>query len=283
MNKKWALIPLLLSAICLGSHAEPKVKINLFPKQPLETVIMADSNFRTQIEIPIGLEEEVLTKSLDKFLPYASIGGTLPLVSVKALDSFVYLVTGGQLNFSKENKNIIDYKVKLEIDFNTLSRDNHDLWFSAGIKGKGSANSKEFDDAFKIPGLFIDNLDEYNFFINAYLVPNLDRGNLIMGVGVDNLLGNTSEKIKIPISVALKFPPIFKKRTGSSEASLYVSTQVIFPISPTEGFEFFGQAGVELKGKTGDALCLYGQLSYNKELPFKVSSGIKIGTYSKNK
>ncbi len=311
MRLKSLLIPVLCGALFLGSqkqaHAESNLHLGLFPEQPLYQTIMVDPDvFRTEIQVPRGLEQEILKNPIEEILPYISISKTLPLASLdisnRALLSAMpktaedengelsdriisaSLVASGQLNFPQNQENDIDYKARLELFLNspmidTCLSEGNKLYIVGGLTGQGSTRLDELSNKTlsQIPESFID---EYSFSADLYIVPKSPYSDqfLILRIGLDNIAGNTSEELNVNISTTWEFPSLFygMELFENFKLSPYVSTYVKIPTDDEKPTTLSGQFGIKISGESDKDLFLYAQANSNEQEPWNFYVGLKL-------
>ncbi len=312
--RKALIIPALCSALLLGSlkqaNADSNLHIGLFPEQPVYRTIMADPDIlRTEIQVPQGLEKELLEKPVKKLLPYISLSKTLPLASLdissrrllsaipktaveantepsdKILSALI--VAGGQLNFPQNLGSEIDYKTKLELFLNSpmidtcLSEGNR-LYLIGGFNTQGSIETRGLENKSlsEIPENF--NQENYSFSADAYIVPKSPYSDqfLIFRVGVDNLFSNISEKPNVNISTTWEFPPLFHffKMFENFKLSPYTSLHIQIPTGSEneKPITAIGQLGIKASGESDRAVFLYTQANYNAQKPWSFYTGLKL-------
>jgi len=310
MRLKNLLIPVLCGALFLGSqkqaHAEPNLHLGLFPEQPLYKTIMVDPDvFRTEIQVPRGLEQEILQNPIKEILPYISVSKTLPLASLEISNRSLLsampktaedengelsdriisasLVASGQLNFPQNQATEIDYQTKLELFLsspmiNTCLSEGDRVYIVAGLTGQGSTNLNELSNKTlsQIPESFID---EYSFSGDLYIVPKSPYSEqyLILRIGVDNIAGNTPETPNVNISTTWEFPPLFYGLDMLENFKLlpYASMYFKIPTDNQKPTEISGQLGLKVSGESEKGLFLYTQVNYREQEPWNFYVGLK--------
>ena len=306
-------LPLLVlcGRLLLGSleeaNTESNLHLGLFPEQPIYRTIMADPDIlKTQIQVPQGLEKELLEKPVKEILPYISLAKTLPLASLdissrRLLSSMpktavdkngelsdkvisASLIASGQLTFPKNEENDISYKTRLELFLNspmvdTCSSEGNKLYLVGGFTGQGSTKSSELPNK-TLSQIAESFIDRYSFSGDVYIVPKSPYSDqyLILRVGVDNIAGNTSEKPNVNISTAWEFPPLLHlfKMFENLKLSPYVSMYIQVPTNSEKPITGSGQLGIKASGESKKALFLYAQADYNEQKPWNFYTGLKL-------
>jgi len=310
------LAPLALCSVLTflspNSHAE-SLNINLFPEMPVYRSAMADSDvFKTEINLPFGLEQNLLDKSIKELAPYVSLGKEIPLVSVnikskkslkiippeviadsesrafregKKLSDKVLsasLVAGGLLRFPKDENPRYTVKAELFLDSPMIDdylSDGNKLLFVAGVKGEGSVKTQN------IEGISIKSLPEafsmnyHSFSGDIYIVaksPYSDQFLIIRG-GVDNLFGNTPETSNVNLSTVWEFPPLISwiKMFKDFKILPYVSLGIKLPLD-SSATKASGELGAKLTGESKKSAMIYVKADYNSLEGMKYSTGLKL-------
>lgn len=295
----------LCSSLLCPKEANADININIFPKENIERTIMADPDvYKTEIKVPFGLEADLLTKPIEKILPYISFSETLSLLSIditsdKILDIMpkttvrnppskklsdkilsASLTAGGLVTF---RENFSEYGMKLELFLNSpmiddCLSDGNRFYLVGGVTGKGT-DLRKFTgkNLSQIAESFIE---DYSFSADVYIVPKSEWSDqyLILRAGIDNFSIDDFSKLNVNFSTAIEFPSLLYglKIFKNFKISPYLSFNVKIPADSEKKLTASGQLGIKAGGESKTGLFLYAQADYTEENPLIFSTGIKI-------
>ncbi len=317
MGIKRLLPALALSAALLfpqKADAEgSRLGISLFPEMPVYRSAMADSDvIKTEINLPFGLEQNVLDSSVKELAPYISLGKEIPLVSLdikskkrlriipsevaeytestaflegrKLSDKVLSasLVVGGLLRFPKDENPRYTAKAELFLRFPMVDdylSDGNKLILVAGAKRNGTIKMRDIEETSirSLPDAF--SIDSYSFFGDIYIVaksPYSDQFLIVRG-GMDNLGGNTSETSNVNLSAVFEFPSIISwiKMFKDFKINPYVSLGIKLPLD-SSATKASGELGAKLTGESKKSAMIYVKADYNSLESMKYSTGLKL-------
>ena len=278
---------------------------DLFPHEPLYRLTMVDSDLpRTEITF----KEESLQN--------LSLGGTLPLFSTgiasknlaiilkkdrakdepraekkdRTLSERVInatLMVSGLVKFpvNQQIREELDYKMMAELFIGSPMMDDHlsdgnKIYLVGGWVGKGSIKlDKDLDS---ISNSLIDNpIKQHSFFADAYAViksPWSDQF-LVGRFGIDNLLGNTTEKPNVYFSGTMEFPSLLSwaEMFENFKISPYISLYMNIPTNNPYNPKFLGEVGAKLSGEApGKAVSGYARIIYEPRGEQVILYGAKL-------
>ena len=288
------------------------LSINLFPEMPVYRSVMVDSNIpKTEINIPSGLEQEVLGNSFAGIISYTSLSKEIPVLSVdiksdkpwniippevvldsktralregKKLSDKIFsasLIASGSIKFPK-NENPI-YSARAELFLNSPMIDDYlsegnKLLLVTGFNGNGSVRLNNLADKniSSIPEMF--SFDSYSFFGDAYIVAKSPYSSqyILLRSGIDNLFGNAKETANINLSLTCEFPPLISWIEIFKDFRIlpYVSLGVKLPLD-SSATNASAELGAKLTGKSEKSLMIYGKADYSIG-SMKYSTGLKL-------
>jgi len=311
------ILPVLgLTALSLfpkNANANP-LEIDLFPEMPVYRSAMADSDIpKTEINLPLGLEQNLLDKSIKELIPYVSLGKEIPLISVnikskkppKIIPSEVVegseirafaegrklsdkvlsasLVVGGSLRFPENENPKYTAKAELFLDspmIDDYTSDGNQFFLVAGFKGDGSIRTENIEEMSikSLPEIF--SMNSYSFSGDLYIVAKspYSKQFLILRAGIDNLFGKTAEKPNIILSSTWEFPPLMSwlKMFRNFKLLPYLSINVKIPLDNAALTKASGELGAKLTGESKKSVMVYGRADYNNLEGMKYSTGLKL-------
>lgn len=286
------------------------ISISLFPEAPVCRSVMPDSDIpKTGINIPFGIENEILNKPFTDILPYISLSKELPVLSVdiktnmppaiipadvasyqqaiasargKTLSDKLFsasLIATGSLSFP-EGKNL-KYNSRLELFLDSpviddYLSDGNKLLLVAGAKSGGQVNF-ENQKILSVPEMFL--MNSYDFFADSYIVaksPYSDQY-VILKTGIDNILAKM-DKTNINLSAVVEFPSLVSwiDALKDFKISPYISINAKFPLSIPSQKRISGEAGIKLTGESKKSAIIYAQTSLEDDKELTSSFGLKL-------
>jgi hypothetical protein len=270
------------------------LEINIFPQMPVYRSTIVDSDIsKTEINLPEGLEQKILTSSFADILPYISLSKEIPILSLdlktdnilemipadvasyqrvrasaegrKLSDKMfsALLVATGSLNFP-DNKDP-RYTAKGELFLNSpmiddYLSDGNKLFLVTGVNANGSVKLDNLanENILSVPKMF--SLDSYSFSEDLYIVAKSPYSNqyVLLKAGLDNLFGNTEEKSSVNLSGVIEFPPLLSwvQMLKDFRALPYVSLGVKMPLDHSP-VSISGELGLKLTGKSEKSIIIY--------------------------
>ena len=296
----------------MNTNAE-SFSINFFPEMPIYRSVMGDSDIlKTELNLPGGLEKEILDKPLKELLPYLSLSKEIPIIGLDiktetvpdfiplekraevdsdALDKRIYpsdkllsasLIGSGGLKFPS-NKNP-EYTARAELFLDSPITDDYlsdgnKLFLAAGINSEGSLNFQEIENKtiYSLSQSF--NEKAINFFGGIYIVVKSPYSNqtLIVKSGLDNLWDSRKKGINFNLSALFEFPPItyWEESLRNAKIIPYLSAG-IKTLLDSQWDQEFGEIGIKLTGDSGKSIIgyIHSELESGKGISY--SSGLKF-------
>ena len=311
--KRFAKIALSIALAFLPSKTKAESwNLNLFPESPVYRSTMSDSEIlKTEINLPKGLEKEVLNRSFKELAPYISLSKELPILSFdiknrylpsiipkdivknseeRAIKERIFLsdeifsaslITGGRLKFPKNESPRYTARTELFLSSPMIDdyfSDGNKLIAVAGIKNEGSIKTKGLENASikSLPNFFVE--DTYSFLGDLYIVAKspYSRQYALFRIGAENIGGTTSKKQTLNVSTVFEFPSLtcLSKELENFKILPYVSVSAKNPSGNSRG-EFSAELGTKLTGESKKSIMLYWKAEYG---PTKneYSTGMKL-------
>lgn len=290
-----------LSLIPLKTKAE-SWNLNLFPEIPVYRSVISDPEIlKTEINLPKGLEKEVLDKSFKELAPYISLSKELPLISFNIKNRYLpsripkeivenseeraireriflsddifsaLLVAGGRLKFPKDEAPKYTAKTELFLSSPMIDdyfSDGNKLIAVAGIKNEGSVNTNGLEDASirSLPNFFVENT--YSYLGDLYIVAKspYSRQYVLLRIGAENIGGTTTKKQTLNVSTVLELPSLtcLSKELENFKILPYISLSAKDPLGDSNR-KFSAEVGAKLTGASNKSMMLYWKADYSSE------------------
>ena len=311
----------ILASIAMGiALAFPQVSlnaesfnINFFPEMPIYRSVMGDPDIlKTELNVPLGLEKEVLNKPLKELLPYISLSKEIPIVSLDiktktipnfiplekraeidsdALDKGVYpsdklfsasLIGSGGLKFPSNKNSEYTTRAELFLDSPMIDdylSDGNKLFLTGGINSEGSLNFNGIENKtiYSLSESFNEKI--INFFGGIYIVIKSPYSNqaLIVKSGLDNLLDSEKKGATFNLSTLFEFPPITYWENNLRNAKIipYLSAGIKMSLGSQWDKEF-GEIGIKITGESGKSISGYVHSELESSKGISSSSGLKF-------